>query len=310
MTKTSVVVIGSFNTDMIVRVSRIPKPGETMLGGQFLTAFGGKGANQAIGATRAGAKVTFIARVGQDGYGDKAVESFRREGMVTHYIKRDAALPSGVALIFVGENGQNSIAVASGANSALSPADIAQARKSFTKGSICLMQLETPLKTIQASADLASRMGLRVILNPAPARRLPASLYRQIFILTPNESEAELLTGVAIKNIASAKKAARKLLAKGVSTVVMTLGARGALIADSLGSRLVPGFKVKALDATAAGDIFNGALAVALGEGKQIDNAVRFANAAAAISVTRLGAQPSAPMRHEIDHFLDAKTFQ
>lgn len=307
MTKKTVIVIGSFNTDMIVRVDRIPKPGETIIGSQFLTASGGKGANQAVGATRAGARVTFIARVGRDMFGDKAIESFRQEGMAIDHIKRDAALPSGVALIFVAKTGQNSIAVASGANAALSPADVTKARHSFAKDGICLMQLESPSKTIQAGADLATKMGMRVILNPAPACRLPARLYKQISILTPNETEAELLSGIAVKSIASAKKAAEELRAKGVPIVVMTLGVRGALIVDSLGSRLVPSFNVKTLDTTAAGDIFNGALAVALIEGKRIDDAVHFANAAAAISVTRLGAQPSAPRRYEIDQFLKTR---
>jgi ribokinase len=308
MKQPSIIVIGSSNTDMIIRLDHIPKPGETILGGQFLTAAGGKGANQAVGAARAGARVTLVARVGQDMFGDQAIAGFRQDGLAVEFIQRDASARSGVALIFVAKDGENSIAVASGANAELSVADVKAARRAFSKCSICLMQLETPLATIQAGATLAGQLGLNIILNPAPARPLPASLLRKINILTPNENEAELLTGVAVKDLASAQTAAEKLRAKGVATVVLTLGPRGALVTDQQGCRLVPGFKVKAVDTTAAGDIFNGSLAVALAEGKSLDDAVRFANAAAALSVTRLGAQPSAPKRQEIERFLEQST--
>lgn len=299
-----ILVVGSSNTDMIIKLDRIPRPGETLLGGAFVTAAGGKGANQAVGAARAGGKVTFIARVGQDMFGDQAVAGFIKDGIVVDHVTRDKTNPSGVALIFVGKDGENSIAVAGGANAKLSPADVRKAKAAIAGASVLVMQLETPLESVQAAADLAAKAGVRVILNPAPAQPLPDKLLKCVSILTPNETEAELLTGIAVTDTASAAAAAAKLRARGVQTVIITLGARGAFVATENGGQLVPGFKVKAVDTTAAGDIFNGALAVALGEGKPLKQAVRFANAAAAISVTRLGAQLSAPTRREIEKFL------
>lgn len=299
-----ILVVGSSNTDMIIKLDRIPRPGETILGGAFVTAPGGKGANQAVGAARAGGQVTFIARVGQDMFGDQAVAGFATDGINVDHVSRDKTNPSGVALIFVAKDGENSIAVAGGANAKLSPADVRKAKAAFDGASVLVMQLETPLESVQAAADLAVKAGVRVILNPAPAQSLPDKLLKCVSILTPNETEAELLTGIAVTDTASAAAAAAKLRVRGVQTVIITLGARGAFVATESGGQLVSGFKVKAVDTTAAGDIFNGALAVALAEGKPLDQAVRFANAAAAISVTRLGAQPSAPTRREIEKFL------
>jgi ribokinase len=217
---------------------------------------------------------------------------------------RDAKQPSGVALIFVAKDGENSIAVASGANGALRPGDVRKARAAMRGARVLLMQLETPLDTVAAAAGLAQREGVRVILNPAPARTLPDSLLKNISLLTPNESEAEMLSGIKVGSDAAAARAARKLRRRGVETVILTLGARGAFVSSPEGEGLVPGFKVKAVDTTAAGDMFNGALAVSLGEGRPLWEAVRFANAAAALSVTRVGAQPSAPHRRDIDAFL------
>jgi ribokinase len=226
-----------------------------------------------------------------------------KDGIDVSCVTRDRRLASGTAFIFVAQSGENSIAVASGANARLSPADVAKARD-ITRAKVLLMQLETPLDTVRSAARRAVAHGALVILNPAPARRLPDALLKQVSILTPNQSEAELLTGIQVNSIANAEKAAGKLRRRGVRTVVLTLGARGALIADEQGTRLIPGFKVKAVDTTAAGDVFNGALAVALAEGRTIDEAVYVANAAAAISVTRWGAQPSAPTRREIRRLL------
>jgi ribokinase len=307
MSRHNIVVVGSSNSDMIVRVDRLPRPGETVLGGEFNLVAGGKGANQAVGAARAGGKVAFIGRVGSDMLGDKAVAGLSKAGISVEHVVRDPKAPSGIALIFSAKSGENSIAVAAGSNGRLSPGDIGRAGKAFRGASILVVQLETPLASVKAAASLAVKAGLRVILNPAPARRLPASLLRQVSILTPNETEAELLTGIKVKSPVGAGRAADWLLARGVGTVIITLGRRGALVATKEGRTLAPGFAVKAVDTTAAGDIFNGALAVALVEGRPLPEAVRFANAAAAISVTRLGAQPSAPARAEIDAFLAAR---
>ena len=299
-----IIVVGSSNTDMIVRVAHIPRPGETILGGEFLTAAGGKGANQAVAAARAGGRVTFIGRVGRDSLGAAALAGLKREGIDTRRVMCDASQPSGVALIFVADNGENSIAVASGANATLSVEDIRNARQSFRDARVMLVQLETPLATVRAAIHEARRAGALVILNPAPAQRLPDDVLGKVALLTPNETEAELLTGTKVKNIHSAKLAARKLRSRGVHTVVMTLGKRGALISSADGEALIKGFAVKAVDTTAAGDVFNGALAVALAEGRALREAVRFANAAAALSVTSRGAQPSVPQRKNIEKLL------
>ena len=297
-------MIGSSNTDLIIRVPRIPKAGETLLGGEFMTAAGGKGANQAVGAARSGGKAALIARVGADAFGDRAINGLRRDGVDVACVFRDKRAASGVALIFVASDGENSIAVAGGANARLSPADAGKAARVIRAAALLVAQLETPLATVIAAALVAVKAGVPVILNPAPARGLPNRLLKLISILTPNETEAELLTGVKVTDAAAAARACAKLRSRGVRTVILTLGARGAYLADAGGEQLVPGFKVKAVDSTAAGDIFNGALSVALAERKTLRDAVRFANAAAALSVTRLGAQPSAPTRAEIERFL------
>lgn len=297
----SLVVLGSSNTDMIIQLERLPRPGETLLGGNFTTAAGGKGANQAVAAARAGGAVTFVARIGRDIFGDQALAGFRRDRLNTDYVFRDPTAPSGVALIFVARDGSNSIAVASGANARLSPADVRKARPALTGAAVLVLQLETPLPTVQAAARLAARAGVPVILNPAPAQALPDTLLQTVHLLTPNESEAETLTGVKVTDDASAARAARRLLTRGVRGVILTLGARGAWVATPELSRHVPTFRVKPVDTTAAGDVFNGALAVAFSEGRPLLECVRFANAAAALSVTRLGAQPSAPTRPQIE---------
>ncbi len=300
MSKKSIVVVGSSNTDMVIQLERIPRPGETILGGRFVMAAGGKGANQAVAAARAGGDVTFVARVGRDMFGDKAVAGFEKDGIRVDHVFRDKASPSGVALIFVAKDGENSIAVASGANGNLSPADVRKARHAIAAANVLVMQLETPLPTLQAAAEIAAEAGVPVILNPAPACPLPDELLRLVSILTPNETEAELLAGIQVTDDATAERAAECLLARGVKTIIITLGSRGAFVMSEEFRGLVPGFTVDAVDTTAAGDVFNGALAVALARQQPLAEAVRFANAAAALSVTRLGAQPSAPQRKEI----------
>jgi len=299
--RNSVVVVGSSNTDMILRVARVPRPGETLLGGLFSTAPGGKGANQAVAAARAGGSVAFVARLGSDSLGDDALAGFMREGINISHVVRDPSRPSGVALIFVGDDGENSIGVAGGANQRLSPRDVAAAGRLIAGARVLLLQLETPLATVEAAADIGDRAGIEVILNPAPAQSLPDSLLRKIALLTPNETEASMLTGTRVTDVASATRAARALQRRGARNVIVTLGANGALVASGDEASWVPGFKVKAVDTTAAGDVFNGALAVRLAEGCPIIDAVRFAHAAAAISVTRSGAQPSIPTRSEIN---------
>ena len=301
--KPKIVVVGSSNTDMIVRVDRIPGPGETVLGGRFFMAGGGKGANQAVAAARAGGDVAFVARVGNDVFGRKALVGFTADKIRSGDIPVDPKEASGVALIFVARDGENTIAVASGANARLSPADVRKAESSIASAEILLLQLEIPIESVAMAASVARRNDVLVVLNPAPARPLPAELWRQVTCLTPNESEAELLTGLRVRDRKSAERAARKL-AERVPAVFLTMGAKGLVIAAGSSLRFLPAFRVKTVDTTAAGDVFNGALAVALAEGKDLLEAARFASAAAAVSVTRWGAQPSAPRRAEILRFL------
>ncbi len=301
-----IVVVGSSNTDMIIKVPHVPAPGETIIGGTFSTAAGGKGANQAVAAARAGGNVTFVARVGRDMFGEQAKEGFIRDNINIDHVISDKNAPSGVALIFVGEDGQNSIAVASGANAHLSPSDVESAKDAISSADILIMQLETPLETIQKAASIASEKGVRVILNPAPACKLSDNILKHVSVLTPNESEAEILTGIKVETEEDAGAVADTLMAKGIETVIVTMGAKGAFVVTADFKELIRGFKVKAVDATAAGDVFNGTLAVALAEGRGLKEAVMFANAAAALSVTKLGAQPSAPTRKEIDKLLNA----
>lgn len=298
-----IVVVGSSNTDMILQLERVPRPGETVLGGHFAMAAGGKGANQAVAAARAAGEVSFIARVGKDIFGDLAIKGFRQDNINVDHLTVDDTLASGTALIFVAENGENSIGVAPGANDQLSPLDVDRAKEQIARAEILLLQLETPLETIAAAIRIAKKHGVRVILNPAPARHLPNNILSDISILTPNEHEAELLTGIKVDSDEAALQAAKTLQDEGVSTVIITLGAKGAMIASSTVTSIVPSFKVNAVDTTAAGDTFNGALAVAIAEGMELIKAVEFANAAAALSVTRLGAQPSIPTREDIEKF-------
>ncbi|MDD8027542.1 MAG: ribokinase [Acidobacteriota bacterium] len=303
--KPKIVVVGSSNTDMILRLRSLPRPGETVLGGAFAVAAGGKGANQAVGAARAGGDVLLVARIGRDGFGDRAAAGWAADRIRAGGVVRDPDRPSGTALIFVAADGENCIGVAAGANAALSPADVRRAEPAIAAAGAILLSLEVPLNTVMAAALIAVRRGTPVFLNPAPARPLPAGLLKMVSVLTPNEGEAELLTGVRIDGDEAASRAAGRLLRRGVRrAVVITLGRRGAFVAGDGLRRRIAGFRVRAVDSTAAGDIFNGALAVALAEGRPLESAVRFAHAAAAISVTRPGAQPSAPCREEIERLV------
>ncbi|MEO7801129.1 MAG: ribokinase [Ginsengibacter sp.] len=299
--KPSIVVVGSSNTDMVIKARHIPAPGETILGGTFFMNQGGKGANQAVAAARLGGQVTFISKIGTDIFGQQSVDLYKKEDIDTTHISVDNKSQSGIALIIVDDMGENSIAVAPGANSTLHIDDVTKAKKVLEHASIVLMQLEIPLGTVEYVAGLAEITDTMLILNPAPACALPDSLLNKISIITPNEKEAEMLTGIVITNVDAAKEAATIISGKGVKTVIITLGAKGSLIYHNKSFSLVPAMQVKAIDTTAAGDVFNGALAVALSEGKELRDAVVFANTAAAISVTKLGAQASAPFRKEVE---------
>ena len=299
-----ILIIGSSNTDMVAKTTHLPVPGETVLGGDFIMAPGGKGANQAVAAARLGGDITFIAKLGNDIFGKQAVNQYKQENIDTKYIVTDPAHPSGIALITVDANGENCIVVASGANAHLKPDDIRPAEKELGNSSCILMQLEIPLETVQYVTRKAVEKNIPVILNPAPAQPLPDHLLQHIHILTPNQKEAEMLTGIPIIDKPSAEAAAYALAAKGVKTIIITLGKSGALILDQGRIEWVPAPEVTAVDTTAAGDVFCGSLAVALSEKKPIKDSVSFACAAAALSVTKLGAQTSAPTRQEVERFL------
>jgi ribokinase len=295
-----IIVIGSSNTDMVIKSKKLPAPGETILGGTFLMNPGGKGANQAVAAARLGGKVTLVTKIGNDMFGSEAIDLFGSENIDTRYIINDPMNPSGVALIIVDESGENSIVVAPGSNGTLSAYDINEEVFDNEAADIYLMQLEIPLATVEFVAQKALLKNNMVILNPAPARPLSDDLLSYIHIITPNETEAELLTGIKVTDSLSAQKASDELHNKGVKNVVITMGSSGAYISTGSVSKMVPVVPTKAIDTTAAGDVFNGALAVALSEGKELEEAVIFANKASAISVTRMGAQASAPYRNEI----------
>lgn len=295
-----VVVIGSMNMDMVVRTSHIPKPGETVLGNNFFMNPGGKGANQAVAVSRLGGDVAFIGKIGSDVFGKQAVQLFDDEGIDTACLFEDEDTSSGIALITVDERGENSIVVAPGANANLFPIDVEAVFSRFETCNILLMQLEIPYETVRYAAEKAKEKSITVILNPAPADPLISSSYHLIDILTPNISETEILSGLSITDIEDAKKAAIKITSLGVKNIIITMGKSGALIYDREKFVHVESPEVEVVDTTAAGDVFNGALAVGLMEGKNLEDATKFACQAAAISVTKLGAQSSIPHRQEV----------
>jgi ribokinase len=300
MSDKKIIVIGSCNTDMVIKADRLPVPGETVIGGTFFMNPGGKGANQAVAAARLGGKVTFISKTGNDVFGRQSIELFNTENINTNYIFSDPKNPSGVALITVDSNGENCIVVASGANASLCPADIETAKNEIEQSEIVLMQLEIPMETVEYATKMAFKKGIKVILNPAPAQSLSDKLLKSLYIITPNKSEAEILSGIKVHDWESAKKAADVIRAKGANIVVITLGSQGALICENQKYHKVEATKVTALDTTAAGDTFSGALCVGISEGNSIVDAVKMAAKAAALSVTRMGAQSSIPYRSEL----------
>jgi len=299
-----VTVVGSLNMDLVVRAPRIPRPGETIIGGEFRTVPGGKGANQAVAAARLGAQVAMVGRVGGDAFGGLLLENLAAAGVDHTFVTRDPQAATGVALIEVDDAGQNSIVVVSGANMRLAPADVEAAAAAIGVADVLLLQLESPLETVTRAAQVAHARGVTVILNPAPARPVPDGLLGLVDVLIPNESETALLTGLPVGDQEEAQAAAAALRRMGVATVILTLGGRGALLAYEGGAELFPAFDVTPVDTTAAGDAFVGGLAVALAEGRPLQEAVRWGNAAGALATTRLGAQPSLPTRQALDDML------
>jgi len=295
-----IIVAGSMNMDMVVKTSHIPQPGETVLGGTFFMNPGGKGANQAVAVARLGGDVVFVAKIGDDIFGRQSSQLFDEEGVDTGGILSDEGSSSGIALITVDAVGENSIVVAPGANAKLEPTDVEAALKKYPEGKILLIQLEIPMHTVEFAARYAGSKGIMVILNPAPANVHVSKLFHLIDIITPNVNEAEMLTGIKINNIDDAKKAAQFMHNLGVKHVIITLGKQGAVILENEKFHHIPAPEVETVDTTAAGDVFNGALAVALAEGKDLVDATTFACSAASIAVTRLGAQSSIPYRNEI----------
>lgn len=296
-----ILVIGSSNTDMVILTNHFPKPGETIIGGTFLLNPGGKGANQAVAAARLGAEVTFVTRLGNDLFGTKALEGFVKEGIDVSQIIFDQKHASGTALITVNSAGENTIVVAPGANNRLFPASLKNLYALLSSHAFLLMQLEVPLQTVMYAAEMARINGKKVILNPAPATKLPQELLQGLYLITPNETEAEILTGIEVKDEATAEKAAGELKKQGVKNVIITLGEKGAWLSAGEYNCLVAAPKVTAIDTTAAGDVFNGALAYSLSLTLDWRYAVENACKAAALSVTRIGAQASAPTASEIN---------
>ncbi|HBW9985065.1 TPA: ribokinase [Klebsiella pneumoniae] len=298
------VVLGSINADHILNLDAFPTPGETVTGHHYQVAFGGKGANQAVAAGRSGADIAFIACTGDDDIGERIRRQLASDKIDVAPVRAVAGEATGVALIFVNAEGENVIGIHAGANAALSVSQVEAEKERIASAQALLMQLESPLESVIAAAKIAHHHHTTVVLNPAPARELPDELLALVDIITPNETEAEKLTGIRVESDEDAAKAANVLHAKGIGTVMITLGSRGVWLSAEGESRRIPGFRVQAIDTIAAGDTFNGALVNALLEGTALPEAICFAHAAAAIAVTRKGAQPSVPWRTEIDEFL------
>jgi ribokinase len=298
--KPTIYVIGSSNTDMVIKSDKLPTPGETVIGGNFIMSAGGKGANQAVAAAKLGAKVLFVSKVGNDIFGKQALQGFVDVGINTDFVFTDPDNASGIALILVDGKGENSISVASGANANLHFSEVEKALDSIQEGDIILLQLEIPIDTVYKTIKFCLEKGAKVILNPAPAQKLDESYFKYLSMITPNETEAEILTGIKVTDLDTAKRAANDFHNKGILDVIITMGSKGAFYSNKDKQILIPSPKVMAVDSTAAGDVFNGALCVAISEGQAIEEAIVFACKAASISVTRMGARASAPTREEV----------
>jgi len=304
MARSSVVVVGSANADLVVRCSRVPKPGETLLGSGFAVVPGGKGANQAVACSRLGARTHFVGCVGKDAFGDLLRATVGGAGVLLEHLAAGADVPTGVALITVTAEGQNSIVVAPGANARVGPQRVRLARKTIASADAVLLQLEVPLPAVEAALDIACESGVLSVLDAGPAMKVPARILRKADIVSPNEIEAQALTGVAVNSLGSARKAAGALIAHGVKCVVLKLGHRGALLAVGGKMQHFPAVRVKPVDTTAAGDAFTAALTVRLAAGAQIADAVRFANYAGALATLTPGAQPSMPTMAALGRFV------
>ncbi|MFM4964336.1 ribokinase [Aeromonas bivalvium] len=303
-------VLGSVNADHVLRVPHFPRPGETLAGHSYRVVPGGKGANQAVAAARLGAAVSFIARIGDDAIGHQMKTGFAQDGIDVSAVELDDTLPTGIAIIYVSDEGENSIGLSAEANGALTPAVVQGHEAMIADAHTLLLQLEVPLESVFEAARLARSHGTRVVLNPAPAQPLPAELLALVDLITPNQTEAELLTGVRVTDEASAREAAARFHQMGIGEVMITLGSQGVYCSKGQQQALIAGFRVEAVDTTAAGDTFNGALLAADLAGASFQDAVRFAHGAAALSVTRFGAQSSIPTRQEVDAFLLEQTAQ
>lgn len=302
--KTKIVVIGSSNVDFIMKVARLPEKGETVTDAVFMQTFGGKGANQAVGAAKAGGDVWFVNCVGDDAFAPLLLENMRQAGVHVDYVRQEYGITSGAALVMVGGAGQNYLSVAPGANYRLTPVMIAELEPLLREGAILVLQYEITPEALYTCLDLAHTLGLPTLFNLAPARPFDVSYLPKVTYLAVNEIEAQSLCGFAVDSPEKVAQAAETLLAKGARTVIITLGEQGVYLASDSLRQHIPAYRVEAVDTTAAGDVFSGAMAVALVEGKSLPEAARFACAASAISVTRLGAQPSVPERFEIEQFM------
>ena len=299
-----IAVIGSSNIDFVAKVPKLPIPGETVIGSDLVIVPGGKGANQAVSIARLGSDVTFVTKLGMDDFGELAIKNFKNDGIDISFISRSQNAPSGTALIFVDNAGQNVLVAVPGANAELSVEDINRSRSVVENADVLVLQLEVPLDTVEYAVSVASENGIPIIMNPAPGRKLKPELIGKFSYLTPNETETEILTNIRVVDEASAKEAGLLLMGYGADNVVITMGKHGAMLISSDTCELIPGFEVKAVDATAAGDAFTGGLAYATATGKKLKDAVMFANAVAALTVTKMGAQPSLPYKKEVESFL------
>ena len=308
--RAKIVVVGSSNMDLVVKSPRIPAKGETILGGDFIMTPGGKGANQAVAAAKLGAEVYFVAKLGDDIFGRQSLSNFQKVAVHTEYVVQTKDAPSGVALITVDDAGDNVIVVAPGANLKLSPEDVKKAQSVIASSGAVAAQLEVPLETVEFAARLANDAGVPFILDPAPAQKLSPEFLGMVDVLTPNETEAEILTGIKVTDENSALVAAKDLLQHGVKAVILTMGAKGYLLATKDAAEFVPSVKVNAVDATAAGDAFTGSLAVGLAQGKTLKDAALFANHVAALSVMKMGAQSSMPDAGQVENFIKKKSAQ